>query len=75
MARFVRWKEIHKINNEHESCLCATYVFVVIKSIENIIRQTAEQINDKPRFQIVHTDDFWVADHLAAGSHKGRMKV
>lgn len=51
------------------------YVFIVIESIENIIRQTAEQINDKPRFQIIHSYDFRITDYLTARSHERCVKV
>lgn len=56
------------------SCHCA-YIFVVIECIEDIVRQTAKQVNDEPRFQIIHSYYFRIADHFTARPHERRMKV
>ncbi len=33
-----------------------TYIFFVVKSVENIVRQAGKQVNNKPGPQIVHSD-------------------
>lgn len=51
------------------------YIFIVIECIEDIVRQTTKQVNDEPRFQIIHSYHFRIADHFTARSNERRMKV
>lgn len=47
----------------------------MIESIKDIIGQTAEQINDKPRLEIINPDDLGIRDHFTPGTHVGGVKV
>lgn len=51
------------------------YIFIVVERIEHVVRQTAEQIDDKPRLQVVHADHLRVAHDLTARSDKRGVKV
>ena len=46
-----------------------THIFIVVKSIEDIIWKTREQVNDEPRLEIVDSDDCRVTDNLATRSN------
>lgn len=51
------------------------YIVVMVESIENIIRQTAEQINKKPGFEIVDTNYFRVTHHFTTWPNKSCVKI
>lgn len=52
-----------------------SYIFVMVESIENVIRQTAEQINDKPGFEIISANHFWITNHFSTRSNKCCVKI
>ena len=37
-----------------------THIFVVIKSVEDVVGEAGEEIDDEPRLEIVESDDLWV---------------
>lgn len=47
----------------------------MVESVEDIIRQTAEKIDDKPTLEVVHPDHLWVGNDFPSGSHESRMKI
>ena len=52
-----------------------TYVFIVVESVENVVRKTRKQINHEPRLQVIESDHFWIGDHLPTRANVGRVKV
>lgn len=52
-----------------------THIFVVIEGVEDVIRQTAQKIDDEPAFEIVHPDDFWIGDDFTTRSHERGMEI
>lgn len=52
-----------------------TYVFVVVKRVEHIIRQAGEEVDDEPGLEVVHPDHFRVRHDLAARTHERRVEV
>lgn len=52
-----------------------TYVGCSLERVDDVIRQTGEQINDKPSFKIVHSNDFRVRYDLATRSDECRMEI
>lgn len=47
----------------------------MVECIEYIVRQTAEQINNKPRLKIIHSNDLRVTDNLTAGSNECCVEI
>lgn len=47
----------------------------MVERIEHIVGQTAEQIDDEPRLQIVDAYHLWIADHLTTGPHKRSVEI
>jgi hypothetical protein len=66
----VEWK--NGIDREE---LETTYVFVVVESVKDVVRQTREEIDDEPTLEVIHADDFRVGDDLATGSNECRVEV
>lgn len=52
-----------------------TYIFIVVKGVENIVREARQEVYQKPRFEIVHSYYLRVRHHLAAGPNEGRVEV
>ena len=52
-----------------------THIFVVIEGVEHVVGQAGEEVDDKPRLEVVHADDLGVADHLSARTHERRVEV
>ncbi len=53
----------------------STHVFVVVERVEDVVRQTGEQVDDEPALEVVHADDFGVGDDFAVGSDEGRVEI
>ena len=47
----------------------------MLEGIEDIVRQARKEIDHKPAFQVVHTNNFGVGHHLSGGADKRCMKV
>lgn len=47
----------------------------MIKGVEHIVRQAAEQIDYEPTSQIVHPDYFGVGNDLPPGPHERRVEI
>ena len=47
----------------------------MIESVEHIVRQTGEKIDDEPTLEVIHADYFWIGDHFATGTDECSMKV
>ena len=47
----------------------------MIEGVEHVVGQAGEQVDDKPRLEVVHADDLRIADHLSSGTHEGRVEV
>lgn len=52
----------------------STYV-VCSKRIENVVRQTREQVYHKPSFYVVSLYNAWIGHYFAARSDKSSVKV
>lgn len=52
-----------------------TYVFVVVERVEDVVRQTGEQVDDEPALEVVHSDDFGVGNDFTVRSNEGRVKI
>ena len=52
-----------------------TYVFIMVECIEHVIGKAREKVNDKPRLEVIHTNDFRLGDDFAPRTHKGCMEV
>lgn len=47
----------------------------MIEGVEDVIRQTAQKIDDEPALEVVHPDDFWIGDDFATRSHERGMEI
>ena len=47
----------------------------MVEGVEDVVGQAGEQVDDKPRFEIVEPDDLGVGHDLAARADVGRVKV
>ena len=74
LERYVNDAEL-QLQATNGVALSGTYVFVVVESVEHIVRQTGEEIDDEPTFEVIHADDFWIGDHFTARSDKGGVEV
>lgn len=52
-----------------------TNLIHVLKSVDDIIWQTGQKVNHKPRLQVVHADEFGVGNHLPSWPNKGGVKI
>ena len=49
--------------------LIVTYIFVMIKGIEDIIWEAWQKVNDEPRLKVIDTDDSWITYNLPSRSN------
>jgi hypothetical protein len=47
----------------------------MVECIEHVIRKAREEINEKPRLQIIHTDDLGFGHNLTTRSNESSMEV
>jgi len=47
----------------------------VVESVEDIVRQAGEEIDDEPALEVVHADNFRVRDHFATGTNKSGVEI
>lgn len=52
-----------------------TNLIHVLKSVDDVVWQAGQEIDDKPRLQVVHSDKFGVRDHLPRRPHKGGVEI
>ena len=87
--------ETKKSNNFEGAEQGSDAVVIVVKGVEDIVREAGEKVDQEPglwmsnikhqlyqlyaepdtHLEIIDADDFRVADHLAARTHVGRVKV
>ena len=47
----------------------------MFKSVDDIVGQTGQQVDDEPRLQVVHPNQLGVRDHLSGRAHEGGVEV
>ena len=47
----------------------------MVERVEDVVRQTGEQVDDEPTLEVVHADDFRVGNDLAVGPDERRVKI
>lgn len=52
-----------------------TNLIHVLKSVDDVIRQTGQKVDHEPRLQVVHADKFGVRDHFPRWPDKGGVKI
>lgn len=56
-------------------CVHRTDLVHILEGVDDIIRQTGQQVNHKPGFQVIHANEFRVRYHFPGRSHESGMKV
>lgn len=52
-----------------------TDLIYILKGVDDIVRQAGQQVDNKPRFQVVHSNQLGVRDDLASGSNERGVEV
>lgn len=52
-----------------------TYIFVVVECVEDIVWQAAQQVNDEPRLEVIHSYHLRIAHDFSALAHERGVKV
>ena len=52
-----------------------TYIFIMVECVEHVVRKARKEINDEPRFKIIHSNNFGFGDNFTSRSHKSSVEV